>query len=79
MGFWASCVNDAEKSVSPAHVITIALTVAVIGWVSYLVVATHLMPDLSGCAYLLGGAAGVNVAHKAEDIIAKFKGQPNGQ
>jgi hypothetical protein len=30
--------------------------------------------NLGGAAQLLGGAGAVNVAHKAEDIIAKFKG-----
>jgi hypothetical protein len=30
--------------------------------------------NLGGAAELLGGSGAVNVAHKAEDIIAKFKG-----
>jgi hypothetical protein len=64
---------DNDGTVNPAHVVAISLVVAVIGWVTYLVIKTTSMPDLTGPAYLLGGSGAMNIAHKAEDIIAKFK------
>ena len=74
MGFMTGLINDAEKQVNPAHVIALLLTTAVIVWGFIKVLHTHAVPsNLSGCAELLGGAGAVNVAHKAEDIIAKFK------
>lgn len=74
MGFWSGLINDAEKQINPAHVIALLLTTAVIVWGFLEVHHTHAMPsNLSGAAELLGGAGAVNVAHKAEDIIAKFK------
>lgn len=73
MSFLSACVNDAEKQVNPTHVIAFALTLAVIGWVSYVVWMTRTIPELGGCAYLLGGTGALNVAHKVEDIVAKFK------
>lgn len=75
MGFWTGLINDAEKQVNPAHVIALLLTVAVIAWGCWEAYHTHAMPsNLSGAAELLGGSGAVNVAHKAEDIIAKFRG-----
>lgn len=75
MSFWTGLINDAEKQVNPAHVIALLLTVAVVAWGFIEIFHTHAMPsNLGGAAQLLGGAGAVNVAHKAEDIIAKFKG-----
>ena len=73
MGFWKGLINDAQKDVNPAHVIALALTFASICWVSYLVYKNLTLPDLSGIAYLLGGSGAMNVANKAEEIVAKFK------
>ena len=69
-----STVLDNDGTINPAHIITIALTIAVIAWGTHVALYTHAMPELTGAAYLLGGAAGVNMAHKAEDIVAKIKG-----
>ena len=75
MGFFTGLINDAEKKVNPAHVIALLLTVAVIAWGFWETAHTHAMPsNLGGAAQLLGGSGAVNIAHKAEDIIAKFKG-----
>jgi len=75
MGFLTGLINDAEKQVNPAHVIALLLTLAVIVWGFWESYHTHAMPsNLGGAAQLLGGSGAVNVAHKAEDIIAKFKG-----
>ena len=75
MGFLSGLVNDAEKQINPAHVIALILTVAVVVWGCWEAFHTHAMPsNLGGAAELLGGSGAVNVAHKAEDIIAKFKG-----
>lgn len=73
MNFLKSLVDDNIKDVNPAHVVAIALTGAVILWVSYLVLKNHTLPDLAGPAYLLGGSGAMNVAHKMEDIIAAVK------
>lgn len=73
MSFLKSLVDDEVKTVNPAHVVALALTVGVLFWVSYLVIKTHVMPDLAGPAYLLGGSGAMNVAHKMEDIITSFK------
>jgi hypothetical protein len=50
------------------------VTLAAIGWVSYLVAHNHAMPELDGVAKLLGGTALVNIGHKAEEIVEKFRG-----
>jgi hypothetical protein len=73
MGFFSGLIDDAEKQINPAHVIALILVVAVVGWGCWEAYHTGKMPsNLSGAAELLGGAGAVNVAHKAEDIIAKF-------
>lgn len=75
MSFWTGLINDAEKQVNPAHVIALILTLAVVAWGFWETYHTHAMPsNLGGAAQLLGGSGAVNIAHKAEDIIAKFKG-----
>lgn len=71
--FLKACLDDNNSDINPAHVVALALTVGVLFWVSYLVIKTHVMPDLAGPAYLLGGSGAMNVAHKMEDIIASFK------
>jgi hypothetical protein len=68
-----STVLDNDGTVNPAHIITIALTAAIIAWGTHVAIHTHAMPELTGAAALLGGGAAVNVAHKAEDIVAKIK------
>jgi hypothetical protein len=76
MNFWAKAINDAEKAVNPAHVIALSLTAAVIVWGFWEMYHSGGMPSgdhLKGAAELLGGAGAVNVAHKAEDIISRFK------
>jgi hypothetical protein len=65
--------NDSDKTINPVHVIAIALTTASIAWVSWLVYKNSALPDLTGVAWLLGGSGAANVAHKAEDILEKFK------
>lgn len=77
MDFLNKFLNDSEKSVNPAWVITGLLTVAIIAWGCWEAYHTHAMPNrLSDAAYLLAGASGTNLAHKAEDMIAKFRGAP---
>lgn len=77
MGFFAKMVNDSEKSVNPMIVITCMLTVAVIGWGCWEAYHTNRMPsNLTDAAYLIGGTAAANLAHKAGDIVDKFKGGP---
>lgn len=76
MGFLGKLVNDTEKTVNPAHAMALLLVIAVIGWGCWEAYHTGRMPSgdgLDGAAKLLGGASAVNIAHKAEDIIAKFK------
>jgi hypothetical protein len=73
MTFVDKFLDDREKSVNPIHVMMAALVLAAIGWVTFLVVKNHTMPELSGVAMLLGGGGVANIAQKAEDIAAKFK------
>ena len=73
MGFLRSFVNDQDKTLNPAHVVAGTLVIASIGWVTYLVLKNHTMPDLSGIAYLLGGSGAMNIAQKAEAIVDKFR------
>lgn len=77
MGFIKAFFDDTDKSVNPAHVVAAVLVSASIGWVTYLVLKNHIMPDLTGIAYLLGGSGAMNVAQKMEDIVAKFKKTPD--
>lgn len=75
MGFWAKMVDDTEKSVNPMIVITIMLTVAVIAWGCWEAYHTNRMPsNLNDAAYLIGGTAAANLAHKAGDLADKFRG-----
>jgi hypothetical protein len=76
MGFFNKLVDDKAKEINPAHVMAFMLVVAVIGWGCWEAYHTGAMPSgdhLDGAAKLLGGSAAVNIAHKAEDIIARFK------
>jgi hypothetical protein len=73
MSFIKSFLDDREKSVNPAHAIALILVLASIGWVTYLVVHNHALPDLAGVAYLLGGSGAMNIAQKAEVIVDKFR------
>lgn len=75
MSFFSKLIDDGAKEVNPAHCIALLLTAAVIIWGFLEVHNTGKMPsNLQGAAELLGGSGAVNVAHKAEDIIAKFRG-----
>jgi hypothetical protein len=77
MGFLKAIFDDRDKSVNASHCIAFLLTVSSVVWVSYLVIKTHVLPELSGVAYLLGGSGAMNVANKMEDIVAKFKRHPD--
>jgi hypothetical protein len=81
MSFFKGLVDDRMKDVNPVQVITIALGLAIIVWGSHVAFHTHAMPNLNGIGEALGGAGLANAAHKAEDIIDKFKkpvDQPKG-
>lgn len=73
MKFLKAFFADSDKTVNPAHVVAFALTAGVLVWVSFIVFKTHVLPDLAGPAYLLGGSGAMNVAHKMEDIISSIK------
>jgi hypothetical protein len=76
MGLLGNLIDDTEKHVNPAHVMALMLVVAVIAWGCWEAYHTGRMPSgdgLDGAAKLLGGAGAVNIAHKAEAIISKFK------
>jgi hypothetical protein len=77
MGFLKAIFDDRDKSVNASHCIAFLLTLSSVVWVSYLVLKTHVLPELSGVAYLLGGSGAMNVANKMEDIVAKFKKHPD--
>lgn len=56
-----------------------SIVFAVIGWVTYLVLKTHSMPDLSGPSLFVGtGAAGHYGINKAQDMITAFRSNGNG-
>ncbi len=73
MTFVEKFLDDREKSVNPIHVLMSLLVLAAIGWVTFLVIKNHQMPELTGVATLLGGGGVANIAQKAEDIAAKFR------
>jgi hypothetical protein len=73
MGFIKAFFDDKDTSVNPAHVVAATLVIASIGWVTYLVLKNHVMPDLTGIAYLLGGSGAMNIAQKAGEIVEKFR------
>jgi hypothetical protein len=75
MGFVKAFFDDREKSINPAHVVALMLVTASIGWITFLVFKNHVLPDLQGVAYLLGGSGAMNVASKMEDIVGKLKPQ----
>jgi hypothetical protein len=74
MAFLKALFND-DPSINTAHAIAILLVLASVGWVTFLVVKNHTLPDLSGVAYLLGGSGAMNVCSKVESIVARFKKQ----
>lgn len=76
MSFIKAIFDDRDASVNAAHVVAVTLTLASIGWVTFLVLKNHVLPDLSGVAYLLGGSGAMNIANKAEAIVDKFKKKP---
>ena len=73
MQFFRGLVDDGIKNVNPVQVITLLLGVAIIVWGTHVAFYNHQMPNLNGIGEALGGAGLANVAHKAEDIVAKFK------
>jgi len=48
---------------------------AVVGWVTYLVVTNHVLPDLAGSAVLVGTPYGIS---KAGETVQKLKNGSNG-
>lgn len=68
--------KDNDGTTNPTLLLAFALVFASIGWVSFLVYKNHNLPDLTGIAYLLGGSGAMNIAHKAEDIIASIRKGP---
>lgn len=77
MGFWAKLLDDREKSINPMHLVMAFLVLNSVAWVWYSVLKNHgTIPELSGIAALLGGGGAANLAHKAEDIVAKLKSTP---
>jgi hypothetical protein len=66
-------LQDNDGTLNPAHVVAFALTGAAITWVSFLVYKNHTLPDLNGIAWLLGGSGAVNIAHKAEEMVAALR------
>jgi len=72
-----SFLDDREKSVNPIHIIMVFIVLNAVGWVWYSIAKspTHVLPELSGIAMLLGGGGVANMAHKAEDIVAKLTGK----
>jgi hypothetical protein len=76
MSFITAIFDDRDKSVNAAHVVAITLTLACVGWVTFLVLKNHTLPELTGVAYLLGGSGAMNVANKMEDIVQKFSKKP---
>lgn len=73
MNIFKSFLNDSDKTVNPVYVLMALLVLSSIGWVTFLVIKNHALPELSGIATLLGGGGIANIAHKAEDIVAELK------
>lgn len=73
MGFFKKALDDRDASINPSHVVAFMLVAASIGWITFLVIKNHVLPELSGVAYLLGGSGAMNIASKMEEIVGKFK------
>lgn len=51
---------------------------AVIFWVSYLVIKTHTMPDLSGPTAFIAASGAVHYASsKVDNVVSAWRGTPN--
>lgn len=67
----ANALKDNDGTYNPAYLIAFVLTTAFVGWVSYLVFKTHVLPDFTGFAYLLGATGVTNAAHKLGEMFQK--------
>lgn len=73
--FWKSVFSDNGVG-SSSRVLSATIVVAVLGWVSYIVLKTKTIPDLGGPSmFMATGVAALYGTSKVPDIVNAFKGK----
>lgn len=67
--FLKSVVSEQDGLGSASRITALLTTVAVIGWVTYVVIHTGTLPDLSSAALFLGAGSGGYAANKVSSMI----------
>lgn len=79
-GVWSSMFGHVKEALSENGVGSYsryagaAVTLSVIGWVSYIVAKTHALPDLGGAATLLAGGNAAYATNQAKKVAEAIKG-----
>jgi hypothetical protein len=68
--FISRMLSESDGTPSSARVSMMLFVLAAIGWVTYLVVTNHALPDFAGLALLIGTPYAINKAQQAAGAVA---------
>jgi hypothetical protein len=71
VAFLKSTFSEADGSASASRVLAGSTVLATIGWITYLVVRTHVLPDLSGAAMFITAGGSLYGVNKLSGAIKK--------
>jgi hypothetical protein len=78
--FLKSVFSEADGTGSCSRILSAVFSLAVIGWVTHIVLKTHAIPPLGDATTLIAAPYGINkVATKIADAVSALAGKKDGQ
>lgn len=67
--FLKTAISEQDGLGSASRITALLTTIAVIGWITYVVIHTGLLPDLTSASYFLAAGHGGYAANKVSSLL----------
>jgi hypothetical protein len=71
-------LSEDDGTGSYARIMGAIIAFSTIVWVTWIVGATHTLPNLTDCGIFIASGSSAYAVNKAQGIVSAFKGNPNG-
>jgi len=71
-------LSESDGTGSYSRMMGAIIVAATIIWVTYIVITTHALPNMTDCGIFITSGSSAYAVNKAQGIVQAFKGNPNG-
>lgn len=71
-------LSESDGTGSYSRIMGAIIAFATIAWVTYIVVITHTLPNMTDCGVFIASGSSAYAINKAQGMVEAFRGNPNG-